>query len=65
MIGKAFEIPGEQHRITLLRGAVCEYLDEGLVNEFIQDLQLILESEKDAFLKKASHYEKTSNELLK
>jgi hypothetical protein len=43
----------EEFKIRNLRGAVCEYLDEECVEEFLNDLRKILDEEEDAFLRKA------------
>jgi len=46
-----------------LRGWVAEYLDEGLVTEFWQDLELILIEEMNSFNRKASYYQKVLRRL--
>jgi len=46
----------EEFRIRNLRGAVCEYLDENLTDEFLKDLRQILDEEEQYFSEKASSY---------
>jgi hypothetical protein len=65
MISDAKADPGRQNRLTLLRGALCEYLDDGLVSGMIEDIRTILETEEADLLKKASFYGDAKDELLK
>lgn len=39
-----------------LRGWVAEYVDEGMVEEFWEDLQSILKEERDKFVQMARNY---------
>lgn len=55
----------EEFKIKNLRGAVCEYLDEELVDDLINDLKKILDEEKSAFLKKAAVYKDVRTKLFK
>jgi hypothetical protein len=43
----------EEHRKRMLTGAVTEYLDEGLVEEFLSDLLEILLGESEMYVRKA------------
>lgn len=54
-----------EHHIRLLRGAVCEYVDDGLLQELIEDLQLIAKEEQTSFLEKAKFYRKLKKLLPK
>ena len=53
------------HHVRLLRGAMCEYLDEGMFQELIEDLHKIAEEEQADFLKKAKLYRKFKKLLPK
>jgi len=46
-----------------LRGWVAEYLDEGAVEEFWEDLQSVLTEEMNNFNKKASYYQEVLRRL--
>lgn len=54
-----------EHHIRLLRGAVCEYLDDGMLQELIEDLQAITVEEQADFLRKAKSYRKFRKLLSK
>lgn len=56
-------IPSCEHKIRLLRGAVTEYLDEGLANDLMNDLEIILKEEERAFADKAKIYGKLYKKL--
>lgn len=55
----------EEFKIRNLRGAICEYLDDGHVQELINDLKRILDEEEDSFLKKALIYKDIRKKLFK
>ena len=55
----------EEFKIRNLRGAVCEYLDEESVKEFLDDLRKIIDEEEDSFLKKALVYRDLRKKLFK
>lgn len=55
----------EEFKIRNLRGAVCEYLDEKLVNELIDDLKKILDEEEDDLIKRALVYKDLRMKLFK
>lgn len=59
------EVMDREHHIRLLRGAVCEYLDEGMLQELIEDLQTITAEEQADFLGKAKLYRKFQKLLPK
>ena len=46
------------HHIRLLRGAVFEYLDGGLVDELVYDLRQILKDEEDRFKQQREVFKK-------
>jgi len=54
----------EEHRLRLLRGAVCEYLDEELNTELLEDLEEILKDERDKFRRYAESYEQLHRQLF-
>ena len=54
----------EDHKLRILRGAVCEYLDEECFEEFTGDLRKILEEEEGKFQKMADNYKKIRRELF-
>ncbi len=56
--------PDEEFRIRNLRGAICEYIDEGDLDELYADLEKILIDERDSFLTKAASYSKALNHLI-
>lgn len=55
----------EEFKIRNLRGAICEYLDEGMVNHLLDDLKKILDEEEDNFIKKALIYKDLRMKLFK
>lgn len=55
--------PSNEHRLRLLRGAVTEYLDEGLMTDFLNDLALLLKEEEKGFMDKAKVYSKLYKKL--
>ncbi len=55
----------EEFKLRNLRGAVCEYIDEDLTTEFLDDLRKILEEEEDGFIKKALVYKDLRRKLFK
>jgi tRNA splicing endonuclease len=55
----------EEFKIRNLRGAVCEYLDEESVKEFLDDLRKIIDEEEDSFLKKSLVYRDLRKKLFK
>jgi len=50
------EMSNREHQLRLLRGAICEYLDENKIEELIKDLILISGEEEADFYKKAETY---------
>jgi hypothetical protein len=46
----------EEIRIRNMRGALCDYLDDGQLDEFMCDLRQVLEEERDVFLEKSNVY---------
>jgi hypothetical protein len=46
----------EPFRIRTLRGAICEYLDEGDIDEMMDDMKSILQEEMDRFAKQHGYY---------
>lgn len=54
-----------EHHIRLLRGAICEYLDDGMFEELIEDLHAITAEEQADFLGKAKVYRKFQKLLPK
>lgn len=57
-IQSELEMADREHHIRLLRGAICEYLDEGMLQELLEDLRAIAAEEQDDFLGKAKLYRK-------
>ena len=55
----------EEFKVRNLRGAICEYLDEGNINDLLNDLRKILDEEEDSFLKKALVYKDVRKKLFK
>ena len=55
----------EDFKIRNLRGAICEYLDEGNIDDLLIDLRQILDDEEDNFLKKALVYKDVRKKLFK
>lgn len=54
-----------EFKLTNLRGAVCEYLDEEAgVEDFYRDLRQILEDEEDDFMKKSLIYKNVRKSLF-
>ena len=47
-----------EFRLKSLRGAVCEYMDEGLIDELLHDLRIIIMEEESAFMEKSLGYAK-------
>lgn len=54
----------EEFKILHLRGAVCEYLDEGLLEDFYRDLRKILEDEEDKMQKMADNYKRVRRQFF-
>lgn len=54
----------EDHKLRILRGAVCEYLDEGCFEEFTGDLRKILEEEEERLQQMADNYKKIRREFF-
>lgn len=52
----AADMASEEHRKRLLTGAVTEYLDEELVEEFLSDLLEILVGESEMYVRKAAAF---------
>ncbi len=50
------DMASEEHRKRLLTGAVAEYLDEELVEEFLSDLLQVLVTESEQYVKKATAF---------
>jgi hypothetical protein len=46
-----------EHRKRLLSGAVTEYLDEELVDEFLIDLLQVLVTESEQYIRKATAFQ--------
>lgn len=59
----AFSRDDDSHHKRLLRGAVAEYLDEGELVMFLEDLKTILVEEEDRFLKQALWF-RSANEKI-
>lgn len=55
----------DEFKIRNLRGAICEYLDEGSIDDLLSDLRKILDEEEDSFLKKALVYKDVRKKLFK
>lgn len=55
----------DEFKIRNLRGAICEYLDEGGIDDLLSDLRKILDEEEDSFLKKALVYKDVRKKLFK
>jgi tRNA splicing endonuclease len=55
----------DEFKIRNLRGAICEYLDEGNIHDLFHDLRQILDEEEDSFLKKALVYKDVRKKLFK
>jgi hypothetical protein len=61
----ALTMSTEEFKIRNLRGAVCEYLDDGNVEDLLNDLRRILDEEECAFVKKAVFYMELRHKLFK
>ena len=55
----------DEFKLRNLRGAICEYLDDGNVTELIDDIRKVLDEEEDNFLKKALIYKDVRAKLFK
>ena len=55
----------DEFKIRNLRGAICEYLDEGDIDDLLSDLRKILDEEEDSFLKKALVYKDVRKKLFR
>lgn len=55
----------EEHKRRILRGVICEYLDDGLVDELLTDLEDILREEEEDFLKKSLTYTKVLTKFFR
>ena len=53
----------KDRRVDNLRGAICDYLDEGEIVQLAKDLRFILNDEKAKFEKMAKHYDFVLNSL--
>lgn len=56
--------PDDSHHQRLLRGAVAEYLDEGLIEDFMEDMGYILSSEIAHFEEQAGYYKSVRDQLF-
>lgn len=54
----------DSFKLRNLRGAVCEYLDEGGMDEFTEDLKTILKEETVYFKEKMELYESVLNKMF-
>lgn len=61
---KLEKLQEEPFRLRNLRGAVCEYLDEGSKEEFMKDLKEILEYEVKYFRDHKEMYEDILNTIF-
>ena len=52
-----------ENRLRLLRGALCEYLDEGLQDQLYLDIHMILIEERDKFESMAANYQSLLHRL--
>lgn len=52
-------------KLRNLRGAICEYIDEGNIDELLSDLKKVLEEEEQDFLNKAKLYKSVRKQLFK
>lgn len=55
----------EEHKRRVLRGAICEYLDDGLVDDLLTDLESILREEEEDFLRKSLTYTKVRTKFFR
>jgi hypothetical protein len=60
-----FSKDNDNHHKRLLRGAVAEYLDEGNLVTFLQDLKDVLTEEEDRFLQQALWFRAANDKLFK
>jgi len=51
------DMASAEHRKRLLSGAVTEYLDEELVDEFLIDLLQVLVTESEQYIRKATAFQ--------
>ena len=51
------DMASAEHRKRLLTGAVTEYLDEELVDEFLRDLLQVLVTESEQYVRKATAFQ--------
>lgn len=54
----------DTHHQRLLRGAVAEYIDEGLIDTFMEDMAYILSSEIANFEEQAGRYRTVRDQLF-
>jgi hypothetical protein len=48
----------DEHKIRLLTGGLFEYLDEGMLDEMIEDIRISLKKEEERALEQANMYRK-------
>lgn len=61
----AFSTDNDTHHKRLLRGAVAEYLDEGEIVTFLQDLKEVLVEEEDRFLQQSLWFRAAHDQLFR
>lgn len=47
-----------EHKIRMLRGAMFEYLDDGMLDEMIEDIKVFLKEEEEKAMDMANMYRK-------
>lgn len=47
-----------EHKIRLLRGALFEYLDDGMLDEMIEDMRIFFKEEEDKMMDMVKIYKK-------
>jgi len=52
-----------EHKIRLLRGAMFEYLDDGMLDEMIEDMKIFLKEEEDKMNNMVKMYKKAQKIL--
>ena len=49
---------GCEHKIRMLRGAMFEYLDDGMLDEMVEDMNIFLKEEEEKAMAMANMYKK-------
>ena len=48
----------DEHKMRCLRGALFEYLDDGMIDELMEDIKIIIKEEEEKYAEYISNYKK-------